>query len=192
MISIEVAEVGDSVRSIIRDLNKVQRRVVPRVTRAALNHAADRVRTAAVKDIAKAKGFEAPAPVRRRFRVARASAVRRSALVWVGLLPVSAAAYGRVRKTSSGVVAGAKTFPGAFLIRRGLTGQDGASLLTKGGRARTKVIGIFKRKGRARLPIERETLPILPEAEAVTARHLSTTGREAFNREFERLLAVVL
>ena len=99
----------------------------------------------------------------RRGKVRQEGAIDASTRLWIGTLPLSLNAIGTPVQTRKGVRSGGKSFPGAFI-----------ATMPQGGTS------VFRRKGRARLPIEKVTYTL-----ELTPR----TQREAQQHAGERLQA---
>lgn len=97
-----------------------------------------------------AKGNDLPVKVlRNRIHLGRASAGALRGVAWFGVAPIKAIYAGAARQARTGVTVRRHTFAGAFLARMP-TGH----------------LGIFKRRGPARLPIEEQRI-YLANADAV-------------------------
>jgi hypothetical protein len=98
--------------------------------------------------------------LRSRVRIGKASRDTLRGSVWFGLAPVKAIYAGSARQTRTGVSARGLSYTGAFLATMP-TGH----------------LGIFKRRGPARLPIDEQRIYL-----AYTAEHLSSLGARAHER----------
>jgi hypothetical protein len=94
--------------------------------------------------------------------------------IWIGLAPVSAS-HLKPRQTSSGVSAGAHRFPGAFLAsgRKGRGGGAGGARL------------VWKRRGKERLPIDKQAVSIADAATAALSGDVFRGIEDFFVRTFE-------
>lgn len=99
--------------------------------------------------------------LRSRVRIGKASRDTLRGSVWFGLAPVKAIYAGSARQTRTGVSARGLSYTGAFLATMPSTGH----------------LGIFKRRGPARLPIDEQRIYL-----AYTAEHLSSLGARAHER----------
>lgn len=88
--------------------------------------------------------------------------------LWYGLDPVSYARLGAPRQTAAGVKVAGHFIAGAFVARQ----KNGA-------------LAVFKRKGRARLPLVKQYLDIVAPAEAYIEDRL--LGTAAFEAQFFKL-----
>lgn len=158
------------VRRVGRDLDRVQRRIVPQVAAQALNRAAAAVRTATVREVSGAKSVRQKL-VRGRVRVRKASKMKLTAWINVRPGPMPVVLTGNARQTRSGAKVGRRLIAGGFVAQ---------------GRRR---VAVFKRDGAARLPISEQMIEMQPEIGAFTERNVRTVGRDRFRREFSRTLA---
>lgn len=168
--------VKEDVRRVLADLERLNRvgGDVYRATASALLRAGTTVVSRASREIAKDSGLPAKL-VRGRFGRVENTGARRLRATWrARLSPVPVRVLGTARETRRGVSVGRRSYPGAF-IARSRHGKD----------------AVFRRKGRARLPIE-EIFEPLVNADATIRRHLRTTGRERFAIEFRRAARVAL
>jgi len=158
--------------AILRDLDEVERRLAPAAAAAALNIAVRRVRTASRREIAAVKRITPQKLVGERLKLVRAKAGRLVAFLHALILPIPAARLGTPRQGPAGSRVKSHFFPGAFVAR-----------MPSGN------IGIFKRRGRPRLPIKEQSISLEPEASAIVARHVRSTGAKEWRIEFEREMA---
>lgn len=94
--------------------------------------------------VAKEFGLPVRAMTRaKRIKRVNATSRRLSGILWLGIAPVKAAYFGKPRQLKKGAKAGKKTFPGAFVATM-----------------RSGHIGIFRRKGKSRLPIREVRVPL--------------------------------
>ena len=194
---------GD-VKAVTRDLRRVSRVIVPRITSMALNRAIAKVRTKSIRDVAGAKaipqsalrGKKAGVPGARRKQSPRmiirgkATPNRLSVRILALVLPVLSSAIGKPRQRGTGASSGQHSFEGAFVARM-RSGHVGVFRRQRPG----KKVGAGARgkpEARGALPIMEQSVSLEPDASRIVSRHVETTGRIAFNREFERLLAVRL
>jgi len=166
-------KVKGSIKAVTSDLTKVQKQIVPTAAASALNKSAAKVRTVGVRETAQRVGVKQRF-VRARTRIRNATRKRLSAWLFVILagIPAIVLAGGLpgIRQTRAGVRVGRHEFPGAF-----------PALLP--GR-----VGVFKRRGRKRLPIVEQKVQIDPPANEIFTRHMNATGGREFKRLFEHEL----
>lgn len=164
MIGITVR--GD-IKAITRDLNHLQRRVVPAATLSAINKTGAKIRTQVVRQVA-ADSRVPQKFVRRRIRLLRANRRQHSptAVIDVWSMPILAWKLGKTRRYPGGIKARQFRFPNAFVARM-----------------RSGHIGIFKRKGEKHLPIKEQTVSLINAQR--TAEHLvQRIGLREFPRIF--------
>lgn len=141
---------------------------VRKAFRSTLNKMARWLKTRSARGLSKELDIKQKA-LRRRlksFRV-RSKGGQSEVTVFYGLDPIDYMDL-TPRQTSRGVSAGKRRVPGAFIA----SGR---------GDARK----VFKRKGKARLPIEKQTVPIRDKADAWIEDQL--LGTEAFDAEFLKI-----
>ena len=164
---------GDT-RAMTRDLTRIQRRIAPRVTVRSLNRAIAKVNTQSVREISKTKGIKQKV-IRSRMKIGKASPRRHTSTLTAKVYGVRASDIGVPRQTAMGTRVGRHQFPRAF-----------PATMPSGH------LGVFKRRGRLRLPIVEQRVPLQPEATRIIKRHVRVTGGPAFKAEFQRLMAVEL
>jgi len=138
VIKLDVALEGlDAVLAEFRALPKQVDRAEKRAVRKATRFLAAEVR----RELAKAHGIPQKV-LRQRKRIALKP---NRGQVWVGTLPIAASHLGTPRQTRSGARVGRRRYDKAFVARM-----------------RSGHVGVFRRKGKSRLPIEevREPLPL--------------------------------
>lgn len=158
-----------------RDIDRViaeLRATEPQVRRAlgsTLRKMAAWVKARSVKGLSKELEVQQKL-IRRRLRTIKAKPITNGGVevrVWFGLDPISLIYLG-ARKSGRGVKAGARFVEGGFIAE------------AKGGRQ------VFKRKGRARLPIEKQTAKINAKAERFLDDGL--LNAPAFTEQFYKTL----
>ncbi|MFH1493744.1 MAG: phage tail protein [Pseudomonadota bacterium] len=133
-----------------------------RATKRALTLTAKWIDTQGSRAIAKASGVPLKALKRGkgvgRVRIKSPSASALRASVWFGLMPVKAAYVGKLSQLKKGARAGKHVFPGGFV-----------------GRMPSGHIGIYLRKGKARLPIVEQSVK-LEQAQTILEGVASEAG----------------
>ena len=171
---------GRSMKRVIKDVNRVNKKIVPAARVSALNKVTAKIRTASYRDAAKAIGIpqrllrgSRAKRIPARMILRRAHRRREAALLIVLTLPVAAAKAGKPRQTRKGTRVGRRhQFPHAFVA----TVPSGT--------------GVFRRKpGAARLPIKEVTIPLSPMLERAIEKNLKAMGQREWPRIFERELA---
>lgn len=175
---------GDASR-ILADLEQLEDKVVRKIAGRAINKAARDVRTQSLRKISHT--FDVPRAaltgkkdssgrVRgRRFFLSMARRGQMTAAILALVLPLLSSRVGKPRQPTRKAAArsGRHQWPGAFAATM-----------------RSGYVGIFKRRGRERLPIVEQTVDIEPGASNIIRVEVETTGARSFQREFERLARV--
>lgn len=160
----EVQRVADEFGASEKDLRRAYSRALSRTARA--------MRTKTRKALREGLDLRAAAILKARLRLQRYKAKGRNmgaARVWVGSNDLPATAFkGKPRQTATGVSVGKKVFEDAFVG----TSQTSAKQM------------VFKRKGRARLPIFRETAPVESEVAEILESKVFDEMSETFMRNF--------
>ncbi len=126
-------------------------KVATQAISAALNKTVRKARTDIVREVSDESGVQQKL-IRRRIRIRLASPSNTWARLWLGVRGISVRAAGG-KQNKHGVKAGGHFVPGGFF-----------ATMPGGGRT------VFKRKGRARLPIKKQTIPLLPGATSIVQR----------------------
>lgn len=186
---------GD-MKAVQRDLGRLQKRDVPRATSAALNRSQAQILTQARRGISKARRIQQ--------KVLKDRVVPRRKANWRNLVAEIELRYQDVpanrlkpRQLAKGVRAGRHKFEGAFVVGADQKGKkrgpDRQRRARRGhGRRKDKpAIGrakglVMKRKGLARLPIEKQFVEIMPDAKKITEKIVYRRGRKIFRHNFDR------
>ena len=158
---------GD-VKHIIKDLDKVQRQVVPLATAAALNKVVNKARTQVVKKVSAAKQIRPQRLIKERTYIKKATARKQTAILntlTAGVLVEKM----NWRATKAGVKAGQHAFPHGFKA-------------TIAGNQRP-----MQRKGSQRLPIQKINIPIAADVDRIARAEQRNGGRE-FTKQFNHEL----
>lgn len=165
MIGLSVKRDVSSVRAQFASLG----RQLDRAAARALNRAAQAARTVAVRQISRDTGIRPQKAVRDRLPLRQAHQNRLIAEIGAQAYTPNLARF-QARQTKKGVSAAAwgkrKTYRGTFIANQGRT--------------------VFKREGKARLPIKPVHGPRL--AKAFVARHVTAAMNEAAGPAFRRTL----
>jgi len=155
---------------------KAQPAMAQRALVRTINKVLNSVRSQGLRAIARTHDMPYSAlRKRRRGAVARASRRDLSGLVWFGTAPVKASYLGKPRESNRGARVGRHSFEGAFVAT------------TPSGH-----IGIFKRRGRSRLPIAEQVVKLsaaraaLAPIEAGVADQVEKVFRQELNFEQQR------
>lgn len=163
------------IKSYIRKLGKISRIEVPRANASALNKAGGLVKTRTVRGVSKATKVPLK-EVRKRTYFSRANAKKQRALLKVYAKPVPASRLltkGQIANklgtgtNNQGVRAKGYMWQGAF-IQKGANGN----------------VHVFKRKGAARLPLERIDIDIDKAVQRITP----VVARRVMKSDYRRLL----
>lgn len=171
------------VKSLEKKLLNVAEEQVPLAMASAINRVGSSVRGKLAKDLAKEAGVK-PGVVRARIKFFKAHRRKLLGRMWVGLQPIPAHRLGRAKQLPyrtnrkraaggrrakgpsgfSGVIVGGREFEGAFLAT--IAGKD----------------RVVKRKGRARLPIEVQKIPLSPALGRISRGFMSDATDKLLER----------
>ena len=158
------------VKQMTRDLTKVQKKIVPRITSQALNFTARKYKTQLVKQTAAAVKIKQKL-IRARVRFSKqAKPQDLRVIISVWFMNVWAIALG-----SKGTKVDVPTFSKKFVATM-----------------KTGHTGVFARKSVTRLPIKEVSVPINPVGEGIAVRLIDSFAIPAFLKEWQRLLAMRL
>ncbi|OJH30333.1 Prophage minor tail protein Z (GPZ) [Wolbachia endosymbiont of Armadillidium vulgare] len=141
-------EVSDSIEKVMQSID-AERKKVEKATERALNKTALWLKAKAAKEISEEKKIKLTV-MRKRLRIFKARTSRLEVLIRANLYDIRASTIGKIQKTRRGSKVGKHEFIGGF-----------AAVMPKGNS------GIFKREGRAALPIKEVKLPLEPEASRI-------------------------
>ncbi|WP_341823966.1 phage tail protein [Wolbachia endosymbiont (group A) of Udea olivalis] len=156
--------------SIIQSID-AERKKVEKATVSALNKTAIWLKSKAAKEISEEKKVKLSL-IRKRLRIFKAKTSRLEVLIRANLYDIKASAIGKIQKTRRGSKVGKHEFIGGF-----------AAVMPKGNS------GMFKREGRAALPIKEVKLPLEPEASRIIGNLVNYEVEEVFTKFFERELS---
>ncbi|WP_143688820.1 phage tail protein [Wolbachia endosymbiont of Laodelphax striatellus] len=152
---------------VIESVN-AKRKKIELATVKALNKTALWLKAQAAKEISEEK----KSLIRKRLRIFKAKTSRLDVLIRANLYDIRASTIGKIQKTRRGSKVGKHEFIGGF-----------AAVMPKGNS------GIFKREGRAALPIKEVKLPLEPEASRIIGNLVNYEVEEVFTKFFERELS---
>ena len=175
-------DVRGDVKAILRDLNAIQRRHVPRATVRALNRTMSWVRTQAKRKLAAHLQIQAGV-ASKQMRITKAKLGYRSALLSLNTRPISAIRL-KARETATGVRAGRHAFPGAFIA----TGVGGHRHVFKRTGER-RVMKAGRRQGKVAEVIDAVKIPVEPMGTALVGTIVTERSGARFVQEFQRDLA---
>ncbi|WP_410530040.1 phage tail protein [Wolbachia endosymbiont (group A) of Cydia amplana] len=134
----------------------------------ALNRTALWLKSKAAKEISEEKKIKLSL-IRKRLRIFKAKTSRLEVLIRANLYDIRASTIGKIQKTRRGSKVGKHEFIGGF-----------AAVMPKGNS------GMFKREGRAALPIKEVKLSLKPEASRIIGNLVNYEVEEVFEKFFER------
>ncbi|WP_265017132.1 phage tail protein [Wolbachia endosymbiont (group B) of Endotricha flammealis] len=161
--SVRSINTGSIIQSIYAERKKVEKATV-----SALNKTAIWLKSKAAKEISEEKKIKLTL-MRRRLRIFKAKTSRLEVLIRANLYDIRASTIGKIQKTRRGSKVGKHEFIGGF-----------AAVMPKGNS------GIFKREGRAALPIKEVKLSLEPEASRIIGNLVNYEVEEVFEKFFER------
>ncbi|WP_425384557.1 phage tail protein [Wolbachia endosymbiont (group B) of Eupithecia inturbata] len=137
----------------------------------ALNRTALWLKAQAAKEISEEK----KSLIRKRLRIFKAKTSRLEVLIRANLYDIRASAIGKIQKTRRGSKVGKYEFIGGF-----------AAVMPKGNS------GMFKREGRAALPIKEVKLPLEPEGSRIIKDLVNYESERVFEKYFKHELNYIL
>lgn len=169
MIGFDI-DAGD-IQKIAREFDASEKDL-RRAAARALSRTSRTLRTRARKDLREGLNLRAAAILKARLRLAKYRAQGRglgAARLWVGTNDLPSAAFkGKPRETASGAQLGGRSFDGAFVGRGEFSGKR----------------IVFKRRGRARLPIRAVTVPVQDEMNAILEAQVMDDMSDLFFKNF--------
>lgn len=160
----QLKQIADEFAASEKDLRRAFSRALSRTSRT--------LRTQARKDLRAGLELRAASVLKARLRLKRYKARGArlgSAMLWVGTNDMAADAFkGKPRETASGARVGSRAFEGAFV---GTSRGSGRSM-------------VFKRRGRKRLPIYRETVPVADDMQEIMERQVFDQAQRVLIKNF--------
>ncbi|WP_265042230.1 phage tail protein [Wolbachia endosymbiont (group B) of Melanostoma mellinum] len=160
-------EVNENIERIIHNIDANKAKIELAAVRA-LNKTALWLKAQAAREISEEK----KSLIRKRLRIFKAKTSRLEVLIRANLYDIRASTIGKIQKTRRGSKVGKHEFIGGF-----------AAVMPKGNS------GMFKREGRAALPIKEVKLPLEPEASRIIGNLVNYEVEEVFTKFFERELS---
>ncbi|WP_353280748.1 phage tail protein [Wolbachia endosymbiont (group B) of Tholera decimalis] len=154
---------------VIESVNAKRKKIELAIVRA-LNRTALWLKLKTAKEISEEK----KSLIRKRLRIFKAKTSRLEVLIRANLYDIRASTIGKIQKTRRGSKVGKHEFIGGF-----------AAVMPKGNS------GMFKREGRAALPIKEVKLPLEPEASRIIGNLVNYEVEEVFTKFFERELSYI-
>jgi hypothetical protein len=180
-------EVKGDIKAVLRDLDVVDKKVQKRATSMSINRVATKVKSAGIKQIASATNvpqklirrmFDNTGTQTRKDRVTIRKARPKwpSAFIYFRTRSIPAILL-NARQTKTGVRTRRKVYPGAFINNAMGGGKQ-----------------VFKRRGKARYPIDAQKVDIKKRGEVIFFGLVKKSGpdfRKEFDRNMRRLLLKV-
>ncbi|MFT4314297.1 MAG: phage tail protein [Wolbachia pipientis] len=162
-------EVNQNIERIIHNIDANKAKIELAAVRA-LNKTALWLKSQAAKEISEEK----KSLIRKRLRIFKAKISRLEVLIRANLYDIKASTIGKIQKTRRGSKVGKHEFIGGF-----------AAVMPKGNS------GMFKREGRAALPIKEVKLPLEPEASKIIGNLVNYEVEKVFEKFFHRELSYI-
>lgn len=148
---------------------------IDRAQASALNKGAQRVRTQSVRQASKALSIQQKL-LRPRVQIRRANANKQVATVWAGMQGVPLIKL-RAKEVSGGVVAGPYLVPDGFIATTRSQAKTPDKNRSQPGSGLIGKTHVFKRKGRARYPLEAKSVNIRTELDPAVRNSAATYMR---------------
>ncbi|WP_410541903.1 MULTISPECIES: phage tail protein [unclassified Wolbachia] len=159
--------ISNNINEIISNIERKEQKI-KLATIKALNKTALWLKAQAAKEISEEKKIKLSL-IRKRLRIFKAKTSRLEVLIRANLYDIRAWTIGKIQKTRRGSKVGKHEFIGGF-----------AAVMPKGNS------GMFKREGRAALPIKEVKLPLELEASRIIGNLVNYEVEEVFEKFFER------
>ncbi|WP_341821544.1 phage tail protein [Wolbachia endosymbiont (group B) of Idaea biselata] len=160
---------GNNINEIISNIDRKEQKIKLAAIKA-LNKTAIWLKSKVAKEISEEKRIKLSL-IRKRLRIFKAKTSRLDVLIRANLYDIRASAIGKIQKTRRGSKVGKHEFIGGF-----------AAVMPKGNS------GIFKREGRAALPIKEVKLPLEPEASRIIENLVNYEVERIFEKYFTHKL----
>ncbi len=163
-------KISNNINEIVYNIDEKEQKVKLAAIKA-LNKTALWLKAQAAKEISEEKKIKLTI-MRRRLRIFKAKTSRLDVLIRANLYDIRASTIGKIQKIRRGSKVGKHEFIGGF-----------AAVMPKGNS------GIFKREGRAALPIKEVKLPLEPEASRIIGNLVNYEVEKVFKKFFHRELS---
>ncbi|MBV2145270.1 MAG: phage tail protein [Wolbachia endosymbiont of Pissodes strobi] len=163
-------EVSGSIEKVMQSID-AERKKVEKAAVSGLNKTALWLKAQVAKEISEEKKIKLTI-MRKRLRIFKARTSRLDVLMRANLYDIRASEVGKMKQTRKGAKIGKHDFIGAF-----------TAVMPKGNS------GIFKREGRAALPIKEVKLPLEPEASRIIGNLVNYEVEKVFEKFFHRELS---
>ncbi len=160
-------KISNNINEIVYNIDEKEQKVKLAAIKA-LNRTALWLKSKAAKEISEEKKIKLSL-IRKRLRIFKAKTSRLEVLIRANLYDIRASTIGKIQKTRRGSKVGKHEFIGGF-----------AAVMPKGNS------GMFKREGRAALPIKEVKLSLKPEASRIIGNLVNYEVEEVFEKFFER------
>ncbi|WP_406833378.1 phage tail protein [Wolbachia endosymbiont (group B) of Chorthippus parallelus] len=157
--------ISNNINEIICNIERKEQKIKLAAIKA-LNKTAIWLKSKAAKEISEEKKIKLSL-IRKRLRIFKAKTSRLEVLIRANLYDIRASAIGKIQKTRRGSKVGKHEFIGGF-----------AAVMPKGNS------GMFKREGRAALPIKEVKLPLEPEASRIIGNLVNYEVEKVFEKYF--------
>ncbi|MFT0820315.1 phage tail protein [Wolbachia endosymbiont of Nasonia vitripennis] len=161
---------SNNINEIISNVERKEQKIKLAAIKA-LNKTALWLKAQAAKEISEEKKVKLSL-IRKRLRIFKAKTSRLEVLIRANLYDIRASTIGKIQKTRRGSKVGKHEFIGGF-----------AAVMPKGNS------GMFKREGRAALPIKEVKLPLEPEVSRIIGNLVNYEVEEVFTKFFESELS---
>ncbi|WP_264683234.1 MULTISPECIES: phage tail protein [unclassified Wolbachia] len=158
---------------VIESINAKRKKIELAIVRA-LNRTALWLKLKTAKEISEEKKIKLSL-IRKRLRIFKAKTSRLEVLIRANLYDIRASTIGKIQKTRRGSKVGKHEFIGGF-----------EAVMPKGNS------GMFKREGRAALPIKEVKLPLEPEGSRIIKDLVNYESEREFEKYFKHELNYIL
>ncbi|WP_410541972.1 phage tail protein [Wolbachia endosymbiont (group B) of Villa cingulata] len=163
-------KISNNINEIISNIERKEQKIKLAAIKA-LNKTALWLKAQAAKEISEEKKIKLSL-IRKRLRIFKAKTSRLEVLIRANLYDIRASTIGKIQKTRRGSKVGKHEFIGGF-----------AAVMPKGNS------GMFKREGRAALPIKEVKLSLKPEASRIIGNLINYEVEKVFEKFFHRELS---
>ncbi|BET37345.1 hypothetical protein wNi1_13020 [Wolbachia pipientis] len=166
-------KISNNINEIVYNIDEKEQKVKLAAIKA-LNRTALWLKAQAAKEISEEKKIKLSL-IRKRLRIFKAKTSRLEVLIRANLYDIRASTIGKIQKTRRGSKIGKHEFIGGF-----------AAIMPKGNS------GMFKREGRAALPIQEVKLPVEPEGSRIIKDLVNYESEREFEKYFKHELNYIL
>ncbi|WP_265029739.1 phage tail protein [Wolbachia endosymbiont (group A) of Philonthus cognatus] len=166
-------KISNNINEIISNIERKEQKIKLAAIKA-LNRTALWLKAQAAKEISEEKKIKLSL-IRKRLRIFKAKTSRLEVLIRANLYDIRASTIGKIQKTRRGSKVGKHEFIGGF-----------AAVMPKGNS------GMFKREGRAALPIKEVKLPLEPEGSRIIKDLVDYESERVFEKYFKHELNYIL